>query len=176
MGSQQVKNSAHYLLIAVLVAIVVTTSVVLVTWTGRQGELTSSTVQLSYYNPQRDLDQSGNIQCSSAGLVSVPRTVTSTKDIIADTIRLLLQGQLTQAERASGTTTEFPLSGVTLDKAELADGILGLTFSDPLNRTGGGSCRVGILWAQIKPRPNSSPAWSKLNFSQRNCFSHNIDS
>jgi hypothetical protein len=127
-------------------------------------------VQLFYYNPQRDQDASGNVQCSSTGLAAVNRTVSSSADIIANTVRLLLQGQLTQIERSSGITTEFPLPGVTLERAELADGILSLIFSDPLNRTGGGSCRVGILWAQIKATAKQFPGVVEVKFLPEELF------
>lgn len=108
------------------------------------------TVSLFYYNPARDTDAAGNILCSSQGLVAVQRRIPVTQTPIQDTVRLLLRGELTAAEKALGITTEYPLPGVTLRSASLSSGILALTFNDPQNATGGGSCRVSILWAQIE--------------------------
>ncbi len=108
-------------------------------------------VLLYYYDPTLDEDASGNVQCSRQGLVAVQRTIPVTQTPIQDTIRLLLRGELTSAERARGITTEYPLPGVALTGASLHDdGALTLSFADPQNRTGGGSCRVGILWFQIE--------------------------
>jgi spore germination protein GerM len=108
------------------------------------------TVNLFYYNPARDQDSTGNIMCTRAGLQAVERTITSTRTPIQDTIRTLLRGELTAAERAAGITTEFPLAGVSLEAASLRDGVLTLTMRDTQNRTSGGSCRAGILWYQIE--------------------------
>lgn len=111
---------------------------------------TEKSVKLYYYNPNLDKDESGNIACSWNGLVSVERKIPITKTPIQDTINLLLQGQLTAAERAMGLTTEYPLAGLALTGASLKNETLTLSFVDPNNKTGGGSCRVGVLWMQIE--------------------------
>ncbi len=107
-------------------------------------------VVLYYYNPARDTDAEGNILCSRAGLVSVQREIPVTITPIQDTVRLLLEGELTPAERAQGITTEYPLEGFTLVGANIDGGTLALEFDDPDNMTSGGSCRAGILWFQIE--------------------------
>ena len=106
-------------------------------------------VKLFYYNADKDSDTSGNILCSQKGLEMVERTIPVTITPIQDAVRLLLQGELTTAERARGITTEYPLAGFTLVGADLKNGILTLEFTDPQNKTGGGACRVNILWQQI---------------------------
>ena len=107
-------------------------------------------ISLYYYNPENDKDESGNIMCSPAGLVAVEREVAVTQTPIQDAVNLLIKGELTDEEIAAGITTEFPLAGLELKGANLADGVLTLEFADPQNKTGGGSCRVGILRAQIE--------------------------
>lgn len=107
-------------------------------------------VKLYYYNPDLDKDESGNIACSRKGLVSVERKISISKTPIQDTINLLISGQLTKEEKAQGITTEYPLVGFSLKGASLKDGILTLEFEDSNYKTGGGSCRVGILWFQIE--------------------------
>jgi hypothetical protein len=108
------------------------------------------TVTLYYYNEARDRDAAGVVQCSRRGLVAVNRNIPVTNTPIQDTIRLLLRGELTQAERSQGISTEFPLEGLTLTGANLSGNVLRLELNDPQNRTVGGSCRVGILFGQIE--------------------------
>ena len=107
-----------------------------------------NTIKLFYYNPDQDKDASGNILCSSKGVVGVERVVP--QDITPRAaIELLLRGELTVAERDSGIETEYPLEGLELTNTEIRDRTLVLTFDDALNKTTGGSCRVSILWLQI---------------------------
>lgn len=105
-------------------------------------------VNLYYYNPELDKDEDGNIMCSSKGLVSVQRGVSS-ENTIEETLKLLIEGNLTENDKSQGITTEFPLEGVELEKTELQDGVLTVTFNDPNGLTNGGACRAGILWFQI---------------------------
>lgn len=107
------------------------------------------TVKLYYYNPELDKDSEGNILCSEKGLVPVERKIKS-ENIIEDTIKLLLQGKLTDEEKSKGITTEYPLEGFKLVKSELKNGVLTLTFDDPYFKSSGGACRSRILWLQIE--------------------------
>lgn len=127
-------------------------------------------IQLYYYDSEKDKDGQGNIQCSRQGLVAVDRTIPVTITPIQDAIRLLLKGELTAQERASGVTTEFPLPGVALNGATLRNGQLTLEFTDPQNRTGGGSCRVGILWAQIEATAKQLPEVTSVRFIPEELF------
>lgn len=127
------------------------------------------TVSLYYYNPANDQGP-GGAQCSRNGLVAVQRSIPVTTTPIQDTVNLLLQGQLTEAERAQGITTEFPLPGLTLTGASLNSGVLTLQFEDPQNRTGGGSCRVGILWFQIEATAKQFPEVTEVRFTPEELF------
>ena len=113
-------------------------------------EVKTKTVKLYYYNPALDRDETGNILCSRKGLVAVERKISISKIPIQDTINLLISGQLTEEEKSQGITTEYPLEDFSLKGASLKDGILTLEFEDSNYKTGGGSCRVGILWFQIE--------------------------
>lgn len=106
-------------------------------------------IKLYFYDNQRDRDESGNILCSAKGLVPVNRSIPLTVTPIQDTVKKLLEGP-DSVEKLTTPGTEFPLVGVTLTSASLSNGILTLTFNDPENKTGGGSCRVNILRAQIE--------------------------
>lgn len=126
----------------------------------RSGE--GQAIKLYYYNPDKDKDASGNILCSDKGLVAVTRTIPRTTTPIQDTIRLLIKGELNPSERAQGITTEYPLSGLSLTGASLANGTLRLDFEDPHNRTSGGSCRVSVLFAQIEATAKQFPGVHNL--------------
>lgn len=108
------------------------------------------TVKLFYYSSSLDADKGGNPLCSQQGLLPVTRYIPITQTPIQDTVKLLLQGQLSEAERTQGLETEFPLPGVHLLGAALNNGVLTLEFSDPELKTSGGSCRVSILKYQIE--------------------------
>lgn len=115
-------------------------------------EVSFKEVLLYYYNPEKDKDESGNIKCSRNGLVAIEREIPVSKTPIQDVINLLLKGEenLTPEEINQGITTEYPLEGFSLKGVNfLEDGTLILEFNDLLNKTSGGSCRVGILWFQI---------------------------
>jgi hypothetical protein len=108
------------------------------------------TISLYFYDASRDTDAAGNLLCSSQGLVAVTRSIPLTTTPIQDAVRELLKGELASDERAKGITTEYPLPGLSLVAASLRDGVLTLTLADPQGNTVGGSCRVGILRAQIE--------------------------
>ena len=108
------------------------------------------TINLYYYNPSLDEDETGNIMCSEKGIVEVKREVEKTMTPIQDSIKLLLKGELTEEEKALGITTEYPLEGFSLKGALLKDGDLTLEFDDLNDKTIGGSCRTAILWFQIR--------------------------
>ena len=72
---------------------------------------------------------------------------------------------------AQGITTEFPLDGFKLKSVNLKnDGTLILEFDDPLNKTLGGACRVGILWFQIEATAKQFPQVKKVQFLPEELF------
>lgn len=110
----------------------------------------TATVKLYYYSPTKDVDEAGNILCSEKGLQPVDRVVPVAQDRVEDVIKLLMQGQLTEVEKESGLTTQFPLPGLALTDVRLGNGVLTLIFDDPQNKSSGGSCRAAVLWKQIE--------------------------
>jgi len=130
----------------------------------------TKTVKLYYYNPAFDQDETGNILCSRKGLVAVERKISISKTPIQNTINLLIFGQLTDEEKSQGITTEYPLKGFSLKRASLKDGILTLEFEDPNYKTGGGSCRVGILWFQIEATAKQFPEVQQVRFLPEELF------
>jgi plasmid maintenance system killer protein len=102
-------------------------------------------VQLFYYNQLEDK----SVECGQDYVLPVEREIDSTQTPIQDTINLLIKGELTQAEKDMGFTTEFPNKDFKLLSANLKDGVLSLEFTEVPGFTTGGSCRVSILTAQI---------------------------
>jgi hypothetical protein len=135
-----------------------------------QTSLQLRTVKLYYYNYSLDKDASGNTLCSRQGLVAAERQVLVTTTPIQDTIRLLITGRLTNAEKSQGITTEYPLQGFSLKGASLNNGVLTLEFQDLNNKTGGGSCRVGILWFQIEATAKQFPEVQSVRFIPEELF------
>ncbi len=130
-------------------------------------------VLLYYYNPEKDKDETGNIKCSRDGLVAIEKEIPVTQTPIKDTINLLLKGKdnLKSEDIAKGITTEYPLEGLKLKSVNLKkDGTLILEFEDPLNKTVGGACRVGILWFQIEQTAKQFPEVKKVQFLPEELF------
>lgn len=132
---------------------------------------TERSVSLYYYDSRLDKDSSGNILCSAKGLVSVARIIPVTQTPLQDTLRLMLTGNLTAAEKSAGVTTEFPLSGVSLISATLpANGALTISLADPLNKTSGGACRAQVLRAQVEATAKQFSSVKSVTFSPATVF------
>ncbi|MCR4279654.1 MAG: GerMN domain-containing protein [Candidatus Zambryskibacteria bacterium] len=127
------------------------------------------TINLYFYDQNKDKDASGNIKCSADGLVAIERTIPRTNTPIQDAVRELLKGP-TASERSSVPGTEFPLSGVTLSSASLSNGVLTLAFNDPQNSTSGGSCRIAILDAQIEATARQFGGVTSVRYSPSDIF------
>jgi len=104
-------------------------------------------VELFYYNRTADK----NIDCGGEFVLPVERQIPLTKTPIKDTINLLISGQLTQAEKEQGFTTEFPNPGFKLLEAnyDYDSETLILKFTEVPGFTDGGSCRISILANEI---------------------------
>lgn len=127
-------------------------------------------VLLYYYNPSLDKDAQGNILCSANGLVGVTRTIPRTLTPLQDTLNLLISGNLTTIEKATGITTEYPLSNFTLKSASIKNKVLTVYFNDPENKTTGGSCRVSILRSQIEKTALQFPEITEVHILPEELF------
>lgn len=123
-------------------------------------------VKLYYYS--KELDPNGD--CTQEAIVPVKRSLNKTQTPIQDAIRMLITGDLTSSEKASGLTTEFPLEGFELKGANLKNGELTLEFIDPKMKTSGGSCRVNLLWSQIEKTATQFPEVKSVNFIPKDLF------
>jgi spore germination protein GerM len=77
---------------------------------------------------------------------------------------------LTPAERAAGYSTEFPNRDFKLESVDLVDGIATLRFTEVSGFTDGGSCRVGLLWAQIEKTATQFPDVRQVLFTPETLF------
>jgi len=107
-------------------------------------------VKLYYYNEAEDKKINPSISCSEEFVLPVERKIFLSQTPIKDAINLLLQGVISENEKQLGFSSEFPLEGFELIGANLKNGTLILEFSDPFNKTSGGSCRVNLLRQQIE--------------------------
>lgn len=103
-------------------------------------------VKLFYYNRMADPD----VSCSDDAVQSVEREIGITKSPIKDTMELLIRGEISDAERDAGFMSEFPIEGLKLKGVNLKEGVLSVEFADSMNKTGGGSCKVNLMRAQIE--------------------------
>lgn len=119
-------------------------------------EENSEVVSLYFYDEEADTDATGNILCSADAVLATERTIENYT--IEKHLETLLSGP-TAEEEAAGFSSEFPLEGVGLESISGpdSDGVLTITLSDTANATTGGSCRVGILSAQLTKTGLSIP-------------------
>lgn len=127
-------------------------------------------INLYYYNKIKDLGKSKNPACSPKSVITVIRDLPQSNTPIEDALNLLLAGNITDEERAAGFETEFPGPGLKLLSAVLNNGILTLTFDDPDYFTSGGSCRVGLMWAQIEKTALQFPGVNEVRYLPDSLF------
>jgi len=135
-------------------------------------ETKKETIKLFYYNKKQDELISGgsNSSCSRDAVMPVWREIDATKTPVQTSIKLLLEGKLTDSEKNAGFSTEFPNKDFKLTGANIKDGVLSLEFSDNSNFTSGGSCRVGLLWAQIEKTAGQFAGIKEVKFIPETLF------
>lgn len=130
----------------------------------------SRDIKIYYYDSNLDKDSSGNISCSSKGLVPLVKKIAVTSTPIQDAIKTLLAGDTDGAGKSKGLNTEYPLKGLSLKGASLKEGNLTLEFEDLYGKTGGGSCRTNILWSQIEATAMQFPEVKHVTYSPDTLF------
>lgn len=106
----------------------------------------------------------------SKGLVPVERKIVDSNNIIEDTIKLFLEGKVTDEEKTNGIYNnnyvgKYPLTGLKLIKISLsAEGILSLTFDDPEQNTKGTFCDVEIKRQQLEATAKQFPEVKSVEF------------
>lgn len=124
-------------------------------------------ILLYYYNQAEDEEGT----CSYSFIKPVEREVSRGKDIIGQAVELLIKGQLTEEEKASGFVTEYPNPQFKLLNSELSDkGTLTMEFTEVPGFTSGGSCRTGILMEEILKTVRQFPEVKKIIFKPDSLF------
>lgn len=123
-------------------------------------------IQLYYYNSNYD----PKFDCLISAVVPVEREIPKTESSIQDAINLLIKGEITAEEKLAGFMSEFPYSNFKLLDTNLENGVLTLSFTEIPGFTTGGSCRIGILSAQIIKTAEQFNEVEKVIFSPVELF------
>lgn len=116
----------------------------------------TSAIKLFYYNQSDDKDNT----CGNDFVIPVDRQIPASDDIIGDSVKLLIKGQLTDEEKAAGFTADFPNSNFNLLSSELNNGVLTLTFTDVPGLMG--SCKAGLMLEEIIKTARQFPEVKKI--------------
>ena len=127
-------------------------------------DLKAATVSISLYYPNMSKVKNVGDECSPSIVVPVERQVSVSETPIKDAINLLILGNLTTKEISQGFETEFPNQGFKLLGANLKNGALTLEFTEVPGFTSGGSCRIGLLAAQITKTAKQFPGVKNVVF------------
>lgn len=127
------------------------------------------TAVLYYYDSSRDVDKNGEVRCSAEGLVPVERIIMDDNPVHAS-IRALMLGELTAAEREAGITTEYPLDGIRFSGTQRRGDTITVSFENPFQNTVSGSCRARILRAQLEETLKQFDGISEVRLEPQDIF------
>ena len=129
------------------------------------------TVELYYFNEVEDSTLPVEQQLNTSSIQPIQRTIRSSENIIADTIKVLIQGNLTEGEQDEGFVTEFPNTSFELLDTKLDDmGTLTLTFNEVPWFTSGWSARMLILSKSIEKTALQFPEVNRVIFEPETLF------
>jgi spore germination protein GerM len=129
------------------------------------------TVALYYFNEVEDSALPVEQQINTSSIQPVQRTIRSSENIIADTIKVLIQGNLTENEQDQWFVTEFPHPSFALLDTQLDDmGTLTLTFNEVPWFTSGWSARMLILSKSIEKTALQFPEVTRVIFEPETLF------
>ncbi len=123
-------------------------------------------VKLYYYNKNYD----PKFDCLAEAVMPVEREMPKTDTLIQDTINLLIKGEITEQEKLAGFSSEFPNSEFKLLGATLDNKVLTLNFTEVPSFTTGGTCRIGLLAAQITKTAKQFEGVKEVKFSPNELF------
>ena len=128
-------------------------------------------VSLFYFNTKEDTKLPIEQQINVNSIIPVKRMISNSKNIIRDTVNLLVAGNLSQIEKDSWFTTEFPNKAFKLLNMDLnEEGVLTLTFSEVPGFTSGGSARMAILANSIAKTVKQFPQVREVEFMPEELF------
>lgn len=131
---------------------------------GVEADTETRTVYLYYYNLNADKEIAEYIPCSEDAVLPVEREIPLTISPIRDTLDLLLKGILTDEEIVDSYQTEFPNELFEISSINLKEGVLYIDFTDAPDFVNGGSCRTGLLEAQIRKTAMQFPQVESVEY------------
>lgn len=128
-------------------------------------------IQLYYFNQIEDSKLPVEQQVNTSSILPVQRTIKSSKNLIADTIKVLIQGNLNPQEIEQWFITEFPNAQFKLLDTKLDTmGTLTLTFNEVPGFTTGWSARMLILGKSIEKTALQFPEVKRVVFEPETLF------
>ena len=132
---------------------------------------TSTKVGLYYFNQLADEKLAPEQQININSVLHVYRNFPATNNLLLDTIKELIKGDLTAEEIKKWFTTEFPNSKFDVAGLELTpDGVLTIEFTEVPGFTDGGSARMLILSNTIEKTALQFPGVKKVIFLPETIF------
>lgn len=129
------------------------------------------TIELYYFNEIEDAKLPVDQQINTSSILPVQRTIKTSNNLIADTIKALLQWNLNAQEIEQWFITEFPNTQFKLLNTELdTNGTLTLTFNEVPWFTTGWSARMLILSKSIEKTALQFPQVKKVIFQPETLF------
>lgn len=128
-------------------------------------------VSLFYFNQIEDSKLPIWQQINVNSILPVKRMISNSKNIIRDSINLLLAGTLSQVELSNWFTSEFPNKAFKLLNMDLGDdGVLTLTFTEVPGFTSGWSARMAIMANSIAKTAKQFPQVKEVKFMPEELF------
>lgn len=130
-----------------------------------------TTVNLYYFNELQDSALPIEQQINTSSILPVQRTIRSSQNLIADTIKALLQWNLSEQEKNAWFITEFPNAQFRLLDTQLdSQGTLTLTFNEVPWFTTWWSARMLILSKSIEKTALQFPQVTRVVFQPDTLF------
>jgi spore germination protein GerM len=130
-----------------------------------------TTVRLYYFNELEDSKLPAEQQINTNSIMPIQRTIRSSQNLIEDTIKILLQGNISEQEKDAWFITEFPNTQFRLLDTQLdAQWTLILTFNEVPWFTSGWSARMLILSKSIEKTALQFPQVTRVVFQPDTLF------
>ena len=127
-------------------------------------------VKVLHYLPNKIMAEKVDYEVDPRALLPVEREIPFSDNLIYDTIKSLIQDEISEKETQAGFSTGFPGDSFRLLSADLQGNILTLHFDDPKYFTSGGSNRVGYLWLQIRMTAFQFPEVKQVKYKPETLF------
>lgn len=127
-------------------------------------------VKVFHYLPNKIMAEKVDYEVDPRALLPVEREIPFSDNLIYDTIKSLIQDEISEKETQAGFSTGFPGDSFRLLSADLQGNILTLHFDDPKYFTSGGSNRVGYLWLQIRMTALQFPEVKQVRYKPETLF------